>query len=106
MATLSALSGYSWVFETIPMIFAIGAFCVWHPLATSPTERASLEEGKGKGASLRRDGLRAHLLRTSKRFKERILHQAGRFCSRDIVNYGKYGKYGKQDKRFEQVKWE
>ncbi len=25
-------------------------------LATSPTERASLEEGKGKGASLRRDG--------------------------------------------------
>lgn len=20
-----------WVFETIPMIFAIGVFCVWHP---------------------------------------------------------------------------
>ncbi|KAM3427604.1 hypothetical protein MY4824_009326 [Beauveria thailandica] len=25
-----------WVFETIPMIFAIGVFCVWHPLQYLP----------------------------------------------------------------------
>ncbi|KAM3435971.1 hypothetical protein NHJ13734_005304 [Beauveria thailandica] len=37
-----------WVFETIPMIFAIGVFCVWHPLQYLPRSALLSKKARGK----------------------------------------------------------
>ncbi|KAJ4150203.1 hypothetical protein LMH87_010963 [Akanthomyces muscarius] len=37
-----------WVFETIPMIFAIGAFCVWHPSQHLPRNALLSKKARAK----------------------------------------------------------
>ncbi|OAQ96837.1 hypothetical protein LLEC1_03882 [Akanthomyces lecanii] len=40
-----------WVFETVPMIFAIGAFCVWHPSQHLPRNALLPKKAKVKEQS-------------------------------------------------------
>lgn len=37
-----------WVFETIPMIFAIGVFCVWHPSQYLPRSALLSRKARAK----------------------------------------------------------
>ncbi len=37
-----------WVFEAIPMIFAIGAFCVWHPSQYLPRSALLSKKARAK----------------------------------------------------------